>query len=82
MVVCWWCHGPLRAGRIKRPDSIFEYADGTSFETFDITNFEPKFLNEVLAAMTDADRTKAETTCQGNNECIFDFAVTGRVAIS
>ena len=64
-------------GRIARADSIFKYTDGSNFETFDKRDFEPLFLQEVLDKMTDDEKQKAQDTCKGNNECIFDYVVTG-----
>ena len=58
-------------------DSLFYYAPGESYWTFARTEFQPLFLEDVLANMTTAQRTKAEETCEDNKECLFDFAVTG-----
>ena len=66
------------SGRIERADSIFKYLDGNNFETFDRRGFTPLFLQEVLDGMTADQRKTAEVTCKGNNECIFDYAVTGK----
>ena len=78
--VCPINHSPTHflTGRIKRADSIFKYIEGTSFETFDRSDFEPLFLQEVLANMTASQRQQAQTKCNGNQECIFDYAVTGK----
>ena len=65
------------SGRIQKIDSLFYYAPGESYSTFARTEFQPLFLEDVLANMTDAQRTTAEQTCGDNKECIFDFAVTG-----
>ncbi|KAK2171660.1 hypothetical protein NP493_1037g00034 [Ridgeia piscesae] len=65
--------------RIKRADSIFKYIDGTSFEHFDRSSFEPIFLQEVLGNMTVSQRQEAATKCKGNHECIFDYAITGKM---
>ena len=66
------------AGRIERADSIFKYIEGNSFETFDRRDFEPLFLQEVLKNMTDDEKQRVQDKCNGNNECIFDYAVTGK----
>ena len=65
------------SGRIENVDSLFHYAPGESYSTFARTEFQPLFLEDVLANMTDVQRTKAEQTCGENIECVFDFAVTG-----
>ncbi|KAK2157059.1 hypothetical protein NP493_1917g00001 [Ridgeia piscesae] len=64
--------------RIERADSIFKYIDDTTFETFDRKDFEPLFLQEVLNKMTDEEKKKVDEKCKGNNECIFDYAITGK----
>ena len=69
------------AGRIERADSIFKYIDDTTFETFDRKDFEPLFLQEVLNKMTDEEKKKVDEKCKGNNECIFDYAITGTYAV-
>ena len=69
------------AGRIERADSIFKYTEDTAFETFDRKNFEPLFLQEVLNKMTDNQRQLVEKKCNGNNECIFDYAITGKYVV-
>ena len=68
-------------GRIERADSIFKYTEDTTFETFDRKNFEPLFLQEVLDKMTDKQQKLVEEKCNGNNECIFDYAITGMYAV-
>ena len=66
------------AGRIEKADSIFKYIDDTTFETFDRKDFEPLFLQEVLKNMTVEEKEKVDEKCKGNNECIFDYAITGK----
>ena len=68
----------LIAGRIERADSIFKYIDGKTFETFDRKDFEPLFLQEVLDQMSTVQLQNVKDKCKGNNECIFDYAVTGK----
>ena len=69
------------AGRIERADSIFKYIDDTTFEIFDKKDFEPLFLQEVLNKMTAEEKKKVDEKCKGNNECIFDYAITGKYAV-
>ncbi|KAI0210407.1 Mucin-like protein [Lamellibrachia satsuma] len=64
--------------RIDAVDSLFFYAPGETHATYAHTEFQPLFLEDVLANMTAAQRTKAEQTCGNNKECLFDFAVTGK----
>ena len=68
-------------GRIERADSIFKYTEDTTFETFDRKNFEPLFLQEVLDKMSGNQRQLVEKKCNGINECIFDYAITGKYTI-
>ena len=72
------CRVLFIAGRIERGDSIFKYIEGKTFETFDKKNFVPLFLQEVLDQMSPEQLQKVEDKCKGNNECIFDYAVTGK----
>ena len=65
------------SGRIEEIDSLFYYGPGESYSTFARTEFEPRFLEDVLANMTPSQREKARETCGDNRECIFDFVVTG-----
>ncbi|KAK2165542.1 hypothetical protein NP493_1362g01013 [Ridgeia piscesae] len=63
--------------RILKVDSLFHYASGESFSTFENKEFKPLFLEDIVNNMTNTERKKAEETCGKNKECIFDFAVTG-----
>ena len=57
--------------------SLFHYGAGASYDTYAITDFTPLFLDEVLNAMSEAEREEAEKTCGKNHECLFDLVVTG-----
>lgn len=65
-------------GRTEKIDSLFYYSPGESYSTYANTEFQPLFLEDVLANMTEAQRTKAQETCGENKECLFDLAITGR----
>ena len=69
----------LSSGRILAVDSPFYYASGESYSTFENKGFKPLFLEDVLKNMTDAEEAEAKATCGENKECLFDFAVTGRI---
>ena len=69
------------AGRIQKKNSIFKYTEAATFESFDKKEFEPLFLQEVLSNMTDEMRTLVKEKCKGNNECIFDYAITGKYVL-
>ena len=75
---CYIIYTGIVLGRIDAVDSLFFYAPGETHATYAHTEFQPLFLEDVLANMTAAQRTKAEQTCGNNKECLFDFAVTGR----
>ena len=64
-------------GRIQKIDALFYYAPGDSYSTFAHIEFEPRFVEDVLANMTSSQRQTALKTCGDNKECLFDFAVTG-----
>ncbi|XP_052803968.1 uncharacterized protein LOC128234050 isoform X2 [Mya arenaria] len=54
-------------------ESIFKYDEGFTHRNFSHPEFTPQFLEE-------ANQTKiqeANTTCNGNIQCIFDFVFTG-----
>ena len=67
------------SGRIQETDSLFKYIGNATFGSVNPANFEPIFMEDVLANMTDAEKELANSTCQGNNiECMFDLQVTGK----
>ncbi|KAI0209335.1 hypothetical protein LSAT2_005978 [Lamellibrachia satsuma] len=66
--------------RIDMISSLFYYPSGSDYNTFNIKNFTPLFLEDVLANMTTAQKTEAKKTCGENKECLFDFALTGNAA--
>ena len=69
------------AGRIQKNNSIFKYTESATFEGFDKKEFEPLFLQEVVSNMTNEMRTLVNEKCKGNNECIFDYAITGKYVV-
>ena len=69
----------LIIGRITSAESIFHYTGGSTYHTYAKVDFRPLFLSELLANMTAAERTAAETKCGGNVECLFDYVVTGEL---
>ena len=64
-------------GRVNEVDSVFYYTPPTSYSTYTSTGFQPLFVEDVLANMTDSQRLKAMETCGDNKECLFDYVVTG-----
>ena len=69
------------AGRIQKPNSIFKYTEAATFESFAKKEFEPRFLQEVLDNMTPTKQAQVKEKCKGNNECIFDYAITGKYVV-
>ena len=67
-------------GRITMTSSLFHYPEGTDFNTYNILDFTPLFYEEVVAKMTEDEKTKAADICGENRDCIFDLAITGRCA--
>lgn len=67
----------LTTGRVEKVNSLFWYDNGTSYETLNDFDFQPTFVEDVLAAMTPDDREAADAACKNNTVCLFDFAVTG-----
>ena len=70
------------SGRIEELDSLFHYGPGEDYSTYAKSDFTPRFLEDVLANMTSSQRDMAHKTCGDNNECLFDFAITGLVILS
>ncbi|XP_078665918.1 uncharacterized protein LOC144908255 isoform X2 [Branchiostoma floridae x Branchiostoma belcheri] len=62
--------------QIRQDDSLFTYEDGQNATSFAKPDFRPKFLNQLLAAVSPDKRSKAEVLCGTNVECLFDFLST------
>ncbi|WAR05736.1 FBN1-like protein [Mya arenaria] len=54
-------------------ESIFKYDEGITHNDFSHPEFTPQFLEEANQTMVQ----EANTTCNGNIQCIFDFVFTG-----
>ncbi|XP_066461653.1 mucin-like protein [Eleutherodactylus coqui] len=64
-------------------DSIFIYDEttGESWNTYNNNTFVPMFYDELLLTSSSDAIDKANQTCQGNDECIFDILSTGNDAL-
>ncbi|XP_078665878.1 uncharacterized protein LOC144908217 [Branchiostoma floridae x Branchiostoma belcheri] len=62
--------------QIRQDESLFTYEDGKNATSFAKPNFRPKFLNQLLAAVSAEKRSKADVLCGTNVECLFDFLST------
>ncbi|XP_071998608.1 uncharacterized protein [Engystomops pustulosus] len=64
-------------------NSIFMYneTNGESWYTYNNNTFVPKFYDELLRTSSSESIQKANQTCQGNDECIFDILSTGNEAL-
>ena len=58
---------------------MFIYLEGTSYNTYALTNFRPLFVDKVLyeSNATQIQRDAAFALCGTNKECLFDLIVTG-----
>lgn len=69
----------MYAGLISNSsESLFAYDPLNSFSTFYDPSFVPVFRQNFTDPILEAE---ANATCQGDNACLFDIAVTGRVEI-
>ncbi|KAM4041246.1 uncharacterized protein ACNLHF_012381 isoform 4-T4 [Anomaloglossus baeobatrachus] len=64
-------------------DSLFIYNEtaGESWDTYNNNTFVPLFYDELLLTTDSEIIKKANETCQGNDECIFDVLSTGNEAL-
>ncbi|KAM4043759.1 uncharacterized protein ACNLHF_014031 [Anomaloglossus baeobatrachus] len=64
-------------------DSLFIYNEtvGESWDTYNNNTFVPLFYDELLLKTDSEIIKKANETCQGNDECIFDVLSTGNEAL-
>ncbi|XP_069068939.1 fibrillin-2-like isoform X2 [Pleurodeles waltl] len=63
-------------------NSLFDYneAEGESWSTYNNNSFVPTFYDELLLSTDSSLIQKANETCKGNDECIFDVLSTGNFA--
>ncbi|XP_078524125.1 uncharacterized protein LOC144792796 [Lissotriton helveticus] len=61
-------------------NSLFDYNEGESWFTYNNNSFVPTFYDELLLSTNSSLIQKANETCQGNDECIFDILSTGSFA--
>ena len=61
--------------------SLFTYNPGENTTTFANKSFTPIFLDEDLIGNNTELRKKAEETCQGDVNCLFDIASTGDTSV-
>ena len=59
-------------------ESLFAYDLVNNFSTYYDPSFVPVFRQNFADLALEAE---ANATCQGDNACLFDIAVTGRVEI-
>ncbi|XP_030071921.1 uncharacterized protein LOC115478588 isoform X2 [Microcaecilia unicolor] len=64
-------------------NSIFQYnaSAGESWYTYNNNSFVPKFYDELLRTTDSAMVGKANESCRGNEECVFDILSTGDFAV-
>uniref|UniRef100_H2ZSP4 Uncharacterized protein n=1 Tax=Latimeria chalumnae TaxID=7897 RepID=H2ZSP4_LATCH len=64
-------------------NSLFFYnsSTGESWYTYNNNSFVPKFYDELLATVNKTIIQKANETCNGNDECIFDILSTNDFSV-
>uniref|UniRef100_A0A803JTA1 Uncharacterized protein n=2 Tax=Xenopus tropicalis TaxID=8364 RepID=A0A803JTA1_XENTR len=64
-------------------NSIFTYnsTNNESWYTYNNNSFVPLFYDELLLTTNETLINSANSTCKGNNECIFDILSTGNFAL-
>lgn len=65
-------------GKTTANDSIFTYntTAGETWYTYNNNSFVPKFYDELLQTTDKEKIDKANKTCQGSDDCIFDILST------
>ncbi|XP_028415599.1 sushi domain-containing protein 2-like isoform X2 [Dendronephthya gigantea] len=67
---------------VDRNKTLFTYHVGKSYDSFSNLNFIPVFLDETNSLFSSSTLAKeARSICGGNEECLFDIAVTGKTDI-
>ena len=64
--------------QIVESESLFTYPGGYSAANYSNTTYLPAFLEDVLANVSAA----VKAACNNNPSCIFDYALTGNMAIA
>ena len=67
------------AGRVPPAESLFRYAAPDTYNTINDLTYLPDFSAPTL---TLAQAGEAQELCGGNQQCLFDFSVTGDKAIA
>ena len=67
------------AGRVAPAESLFRYAAPDTYNTINDLTYLPDFSPPLL---TSAQAEEAQELCDGNQQCLFDFSVTGDKAIA
>ncbi|XP_072895124.1 uncharacterized protein [Hemitrygon akajei] len=64
--------------KITENNSVFTYntTEGESWYTYNNNSFVPKFYDELLQTIDKEKIDKANETCKGNDDCIFDVLST------
>ncbi|XP_028415602.1 sushi domain-containing protein 2-like isoform X2 [Dendronephthya gigantea] len=64
---------------VERNMTLFKYHPGKSYNSFSNKNFIPAFLDETGSLFSNLTlEQEARRICEGNEECLFDIAITGK----
>lgn len=66
-------------GRVGKADSLFFYGKGESYELANNISYIPLFH---VAVMNDSSTAEAKELCGDNQECLFDFSITGSKTVA
>ena len=69
-------------GQLMQNESLFNYEDGASTETFSFPSHEPIFLDELLSNLTTEQLSTAQQTCGDDQSCLFDLLETQNQALA
>jgi len=67
-------------GQINQSQSLFNYANNESVDTFKDFDFVPMFADNITWH-NDSLREKAEAECGDDHECLFDVASTNDLSV-
>ena len=66
----------MSPGRTTAGTSLFYYADGESWDTFNDETFVPLFLEELIRDADPAYLAESQTMCGGDTRCLYDALAT------
>ncbi|XP_070537209.1 mucin-4-like [Ptychodera flava] len=62
--------------KVQEAESLFNYSDNTSWDTYNENDFVPAFFDEVRESSSESIIQIAEEVCEGNLQCLYDTLTT------